>query len=154
MLYMRGLKAKDLDAIVDFTYHGEANIFQEDLEGFLALAEEFQLKGLACSQDVISETVEQPFKKTTILKKEPTEKTSNVEKQTTPKNYVNESESINEYKGCSYDIVSAEKTLVHADIDNLKVQINSMMENVTDNDGDTKWKCTVCAKLIKVQPDV
>ena len=39
-------------------------------------------------------------------------------------------------------------------MDNLKVQINSMMEKVTDNDGDTKWKCTVCAKLIKVQRDM
>ena len=41
---MRGLKAKDLAAVVDFIYHGEANIYQEDLDGFLALAEELQLK--------------------------------------------------------------------------------------------------------------
>ena len=46
MIYMRGMKAKDLIAIVDFIYHGEANVYQEDLEGFLALAEELQLKGL------------------------------------------------------------------------------------------------------------
>ena len=38
MIYMKGLQAKDLVAIVDFIYHGEANIFQEDLDGFLALA--------------------------------------------------------------------------------------------------------------------
>ena len=49
IIYMRGLKAKDLVAIVDFIYHGEANIYQEDLDGFLALAEELQLKGLAGS---------------------------------------------------------------------------------------------------------
>ena len=51
MLYMRGIKAKDLEAIVDFIYHGEANIYQEDLDGFLALAEELQLKGLATSEN-------------------------------------------------------------------------------------------------------
>ena len=28
MIYMRGMKAKDLVAIVDFIYHGEANIYQ------------------------------------------------------------------------------------------------------------------------------
>ena len=50
MIYMRGLKAKDLTAIVDFIYHGEANIYQEDLDGFLALAEQLQLKGLARSK--------------------------------------------------------------------------------------------------------
>ena len=50
MIYMRGLKAKDLVAIVDFIYHGETNIHQDDLDGFLALAAELQLKGLAGSE--------------------------------------------------------------------------------------------------------
>ena len=47
------LKAKDLVAVVDFIYHGEANIYQEDLGGFLILANKLQLKGLA--QEEISE---------------------------------------------------------------------------------------------------
>ena len=46
MIYMRGVRAKDLVAIMDFIYQGETNIYQEDLDGFLALAEELQLKGL------------------------------------------------------------------------------------------------------------
>ena len=32
MIYMRGVKTKDLVAIVDFIYHGEANIYQDDLD--------------------------------------------------------------------------------------------------------------------------
>ena len=51
MIYMRGLKAKDLQDVVDFIYHGEANIYQDDLDGFLALADKLQLKGLAGSQE-------------------------------------------------------------------------------------------------------
>ena len=51
MIYMRGVKARDLTAIVDFIYHAEANIYQEDLDGFLALAEELQLKGLRGAQN-------------------------------------------------------------------------------------------------------
>ena len=46
LLYMRGLKASQLKTVVDFIYHGEVNILQEDLEGFLQLAEELELKGL------------------------------------------------------------------------------------------------------------
>ena len=46
LIYMRGLKAKDLVAIVDFIYHGEVNIHHEDLDGFIVLAKEFKLKGL------------------------------------------------------------------------------------------------------------
>ena len=34
-------------AIIEFLYNGEANIFQESLDSFLALAEELQLKGLS-----------------------------------------------------------------------------------------------------------
>jgi hypothetical protein len=47
LIYMRGLKAEDLVAIVDFLYCGEANIYQENLDVFLNIAEELKLKGLA-----------------------------------------------------------------------------------------------------------
>ena len=46
LIYMRGLKFDDLHAILDFLYLGEANVFQENLNTFLAIGEELQLKGL------------------------------------------------------------------------------------------------------------
>ena len=46
LIYMRGLKSEDLVAILDFLYCGEANVYQENLDSFLAIAEELQLKGL------------------------------------------------------------------------------------------------------------
>ena len=46
LIYMRGIKTEDLRAIVDFLYCGEANVFQENLDSFLAIAEELELKGL------------------------------------------------------------------------------------------------------------
>ena len=46
LIYMRGLKSEDLVAIVDFLYFGETNVLQENLDSFLALAEELRLKGL------------------------------------------------------------------------------------------------------------
>merc|ERR1712129_74790 len=46
LVYMRGLKSEDLVAMLDFLYFGEANVHQEDLDSFLAVAEELQLKGL------------------------------------------------------------------------------------------------------------
>ena len=48
---MRGIKSDDLLAIVDFLYRGEANVFQENLDSFLAIAEELQLKGLMGKTD-------------------------------------------------------------------------------------------------------
>ena len=46
VIFMRGLKSKHLEAVLDFIYKGETSVLQEDLEGFLLLAEELQLKGL------------------------------------------------------------------------------------------------------------
>ena len=48
---MKGIKFEDLQAMVDFLYRGEANVFQENLESFLAIAEELKLKGLSGLQD-------------------------------------------------------------------------------------------------------
>ena len=46
LIYMRGVQSLDLVAIIDFLYYGEANVYQENLDTFLAIAEELKLKGL------------------------------------------------------------------------------------------------------------
>ena len=51
LIYMRGLKSVDLLAIIDFLYCGEANVFQENLDSFLSIAEELQMKGLMGKDD-------------------------------------------------------------------------------------------------------
>ena len=45
-IYLRGVGYSDLAAILDFIYNGEVNVAQEDLNSFLAVAEELQIKGL------------------------------------------------------------------------------------------------------------
>ena len=46
LVYMRGVTLNNLCSIIDFIYFGEANVYQENLDSFLAVAEELQLKGL------------------------------------------------------------------------------------------------------------
>ena len=46
MIYLRGMKSEDLAPIIDFVYFGEAKIYQENLDNFLSVANEFQIKGL------------------------------------------------------------------------------------------------------------
>ena len=46
LIYLKGFQSKDFVSILDFLYSGEANFYQEDLDSFLAIAEEIQLKGL------------------------------------------------------------------------------------------------------------
>jgi len=45
-IFLRGVGFADLQAVLDFMYHGEVNVAQEDLNSFLAVAEELQIKGL------------------------------------------------------------------------------------------------------------
>ena len=45
-IYLRGFRSNDLMAILDFLYFGEANVFQDNLDSFLAIAEDLKLKGL------------------------------------------------------------------------------------------------------------
>merc|ERR1712016_457807 len=47
LIYLKGFQSKDFASILDFLYFGEANVCQEDLDSFLTIAEEIQLKGLS-----------------------------------------------------------------------------------------------------------
>ena len=50
IFYMRGVKLEQLLAILDFLYCGEANVYQEQFDSFLAIADELKLKGLTGEQ--------------------------------------------------------------------------------------------------------
>lgn len=47
LFYLKGVKYADLVAVLNFMYHGEVNVNQEELNSFLAVAEDLQVKGLA-----------------------------------------------------------------------------------------------------------
>lgn len=46
LIYLKGIDYDNLSAILNFMYHGEVNVAQEDLSGFLKVAEELAVKGL------------------------------------------------------------------------------------------------------------
>jgi len=46
LLYLKGVEYSDLQAVLNFMYHGEVNVAQEELNSFLAVAEDLKVKGL------------------------------------------------------------------------------------------------------------
>jgi len=50
LLYLKGVKYTDLQSVLNFMYHGEVNIAQEELNSFLAVAEDLKVKGLTQTQ--------------------------------------------------------------------------------------------------------
>ena len=52
LIYLKGIKFKDLEAVLSFMYLGQVNLAQEDLDSFLALAEELEVNGLTPGEKV------------------------------------------------------------------------------------------------------
>ena len=50
LIYLRGVQLSNLAAVMDFIYLGEARLLQEDLQSFLSLANDLQLRGLESKQ--------------------------------------------------------------------------------------------------------
>jgi len=56
LLYLKGVKYTDLQSVLDFIYHGEVNVAQEELNSFLSVAEDLQVKGLTQTKAGASNT--------------------------------------------------------------------------------------------------
>jgi len=70
LLYLKGVRFNDLQSIMQFMYHGEVNVAQEDLNSFLAVAEDLQIKGLTQNHSKTS-TSSSSVKQTPIPQKDP-----------------------------------------------------------------------------------
>ena len=143
LIYMKGVKSENLVAMVDFFYHGEANVFQENLDSFLVLAEEFQFKGLRGNQTEKEspEVLPQPVKG---------EDPSKLRK-VAPKRY---SESLMK-KNASIEtgilepaIETAVALTDHTNIESLDQQVKSMM--IFSDNLDPRGKRGTRARICKV----
>ena len=70
LIYLKGFQSKDFASILDFLYFGEANVYQEDLDSFLTIAEEIELKGLTgqTSSELLEEQEKQKCPEPKITK--------------------------------------------------------------------------------------
>ena len=147
LIYMRGLKFDDLLAVMDFLYRGEANVFQENLDSFLAIAEELQLKGLTGNTDERVEDLDLAKKYTnpqnlSVFNTEPNDLKTSFKKDT-PDNKIIRAE---------HNRAIAIPSNYSADLDQLEERVKSMMEksdNMCQNSRNSNQKadrCKVCGK--------
>ena len=61
LLYMKGVKYNVMESVLKFMYMGEVNIAQEDLNKFLAIAEELHVKGLTQGEEGQSQKPKSTF---------------------------------------------------------------------------------------------
>ena len=134
LIYMRGVKSYDIQAIVDFLYRGEANVCQVNLDSFLAIAEELQLKGLVGNGDENKDEYNKDEKSLPVMNTN-----SNISKLAvggqTP----------------SYKIQKSEESRVLAlpsnfsgDLEELEEKVKSMMGKSQNNLPNGRQKADVC----------
>ena len=138
LIYLRGIKDIHLSAIIEFMYQGEVNISQNDIEAFLSLAEEFQLKGLIGEGEEMQKQPQVP--KVNKMLPEITS-VMRIERENSKSNLWEDIEEIRENYFYSSNkrhevvAVSSQNMATH------KEQIMSMMGKI-----DLGWICKVCGK--------
>ena len=156
LLYMRGIKDDQLSAVVDFMYNGKANVAQDDLEVFLQLTAELQLKGL-------SSTEPEPDKDLKNIQNVKTRKKSNlIQIPFNPKIEPNQDNKTDYHirdvidqtlvkekndMGENRDLVACDggtEARISTTDEQLSETIKSMLEKI-----DGIWSCTQCGKKNK-----
>ena len=130
------MKAHDLVAILDFLYQGEANVFQDNLDSFLAIAEELQLKGLMGKTEDFGED-KKPL---------PSYNTSGNVPESSFKRQLTNKETRHPSEGNS---ALAIPTNFSGNFDELEAKVCSLMEksqNKIANGTKFAHRCTVCGK--------
>ena len=139
LIYMRGVKAEELLAMLDFLYFGEASVNEERVEVFLGLAEELELKGLTNSSGSNNQDYETrpPLTENIIeQKKHQLESTLNVQRP------------LVEYKT---ETKISSDAMVSVDTHQLDEQVKSMMSDTGNkmtygNQSKKVFACKVCGK--------
>ena len=139
LIFMRGVKHDELAAIMDFLYCGETNVYKENLDAFLSIAGELQLKGLTDtgedkSSDSASRTNMQAANIATKL-----EKTGLSNDQT---------ETLKLFESDRTIALPSSGVAKMGDFQELDEQIKSMMGLSQDTfpNGRRKKVCNVCGK--------
>ena len=134
IVYLKGMKSEELVAMLDFLYYGEANVYQNYLDSFLAIAEEFQLKGLT------EKFNEEDLKKDNQRHISPPVQKQYQPKQTDSKETARASDI---YK--QSDSVVAIPNNFSEDLKELDEKVNAMMEK-SENLVPTRYTCKLCGK--------
>ena len=161
LIYLKGIRVKYLEAIIDFLYNGEVNIAEEDLNNLLETAEDLEINGLMkkpeqnSKNDLKNSTEDIPDSEDVFIKNSYDEQFGqhNDSNVSDVREYVPKIENIP--KGV-LSKVKNEEVKVDSDIsllgildkyENLESDYTlEFMEKVTEPDGTRVWKCKLCDK--------
>ena len=131
ILCLDGTSSQDLNNVMDYIYNGELQIYQDNLDAFLAIAQRFKLEGLITDNDV-----------------QTSNRNQEVENETHVGDFDNSKQiiksQISSMTNRDNKYSATEKVLVKVSGDESGLpQVNQYVEKTMDN----KFKCTICGKV-------
>ena len=142
LLCLEGISTLELTHVLDYIYNGEVQIYQDNLDRFLLVAQRFQLEGLIGEESdktdndhAITKTHESFLHETTNM--------NHMKKETKlqPRNLISSGDN-------SPYMNDAERTVIPMSSDNLKDIDMKIWENI-EKDPCGMYRCTVCGKMDK-----
>ena len=143
LIYLKGVKQRDLNDILSFIYSGEAGVRQEDLNNFLEVASELKIKGLTQdnpgSSNKSTKVPSSQSKRTKVF----LNKVQNEYKTSDQHNEIQEEEikSIPERVETSYDSSDSSEEKQRKELKKF-----SCIKSV-GNGYSLAWRCQLCKKL-------
>jgi len=150
LVYMRGVRGEEVEALLDYLYHGQVDIPQEGLESFLALATDLSIKGLTEAGGANTSRQQENIEVPEVSKQN---RNKQKEKQVIAKmeeeNNTDESEisgevyETKEELSSSVALANYETSLTKTDeFSTIEEQILVMIEKA-----DIGWRCKMCNKV-------
>ena len=137
LLCLDGVSGEDLRNIMDYIYNGEVQIYQNDLDRFLAIAQRLKLQGLIGNSSEENEKIEGNYIGEIKEEEEAVKYNSLPEMETTP----------TEFKRTPKQKLDVPvKSLVSTDSAGDKNEINEKVMQYLESCSDGTYQCSLCRK--------
>jgi len=166
-VYLHGVQYKNLVSLLDYIYTGHVQILSSDVERFIQVGKELEIKSLAAEDMEEGENTANESMSDTELEESVDilgPKLEQNEKLCREENAEDKNQAIdNEYAATKEDEISKELKQESVnkssgketkDLEQLKSEILKRIEKVPNEKGVYVWKCTVCGKMNKKKDKV
>ena len=140
LLCLDGISSDDLNNIMDYIYNGEVQIYQENLDRFLSLAQRLKLEGLIGNDGSNDDSVDEKIY-------------AKVEEEAVDQVSHGTSEEVARANHKIREVTSVEKAMISTSPEAEDASIVSDVENTVNQYmelcEDGRYKCTLCGKMQK-----
>ena len=148
LLYLKGVKYNELLSVLNFMYQGEVRVDQDELNSFLALAEDLCVKGLTQNNFGTSSSKHHQEKVQPIVKSEPVSVPAEVAPQ--------QQQQQSQQQVAQEDDAYADESCDDADESYDDAQIRTLYQREEEGDISARggWRCLSCGHNSRTQEDM